>query len=131
VNRVPKVRATDDPICGRCKAKLMPRTPVPAGDADFAQVVEASPIPVLVDFWAPWCGPCRMVAPALEAIARERGGKLKVVKVNTDEAPRLSARFGIRSIPTLALFHDGRLVAQQAGALPKASIELWLRSQAL
>jgi thioredoxin 2 len=118
----------DDPICGRCKQKLMPRAPVAAGDADFAQVVEASPIPVLVDFWAPWCGPCRMVAPALEAIARERGGQLKVVKVNTDEAPRLSARFAIRSIPTLALFVNGRVVAQQAGALPRAHIERWLAS---
>jgi thioredoxin len=126
VNRFPYARRLDDPTCGRCKQKVFPRAPVTATDASWRQEVEESPIPVLVDFWAPWCGPCRAVAPALEAVAQERGGKLKVVKVNVDENPRVAGMHGIRSIPAMKLFRGPLELDQQVGALPKDAIDLWL-----
>ncbi len=123
VNRFPRARAADDPTCGRCGQKVFPRAPVDGSDASFAREVEGCPIPVLVDFWAPWCGPCRAVAPALAQIARERGGRLKVVKVNVDENPRVASRFGIRSIPTMMVFANGRVIDQLQGALPKPQLD--------
>lgn len=125
-NRVPRARVGDDPICGRCKERLFPRKPVTATDATWAEQVERSPLPVLVDFWAPWCGPCRAVAPVLEQIAQERGGKLKVVKVNVDENPRVAGLNGVRSIPALMLFRGPLLVDQQLGAMPKGALDVWL-----
>ena len=126
LNRFPYARRNDDPTCGKCKQKVFPRAPVVATDATWRAVVEDSPIPVLVDFWAPWCGPCRAVAPALEQIAKERGGRLKIVKVNVDENPRISAMHAIRSIPALKLFRGPLELDQQVGALPKEAIEMWL-----
>jgi thioredoxin 2 len=126
LNRFPYARRNDDPTCGRCKQKVFPRKPVVASDDSWRREVEESPLPVLVDFWAPWCGPCRAVAPAVEAIANARGGKMKVVKVNVDENPRLSVRFGIRSIPALAIFRGPLLLDQKVGAMPREAIELWL-----
>ena len=126
VNRFPYARRNDDPTCGKCKHKVFPRAPVVGTDASWRAVVEESPIPVLVDFWAPWCGPCRAVAPALEQIARERAGRVKIVKVNVDENPRISSLHGIRSIPALKLFRGPLEVGQQVGALPKEAIDGWL-----
>jgi thioredoxin 2 len=126
VNRFPYARRNDDPTCGKCKQKVFPRAPVVASDASWKRLVEDSPIPVLVDFWAPWCGPCRAVAPVLEQIARERGGKLKIVKLDVDENPRIAARHQIRSIPALKLFRGPLELDQQVGALPKDAIDLWL-----
>ena len=123
VNRIPRERVGQNPTCGKCKEKIFPRAPVKVTGATFAREVEGSPIPVLVDFWAPWCGPCRVVAPALEAIAGERAGRVKIAKVNVDENQALAARFGIRSIPTLAVFRGGRAVDQLVGAMAKAQIE--------
>jgi thioredoxin 2 len=123
INRIPRARVTDDPKCGRCGQKVFPRRPVTATDANWKAEVEGSPIPVLVDFWAPWCGPCRAIAPVLEQVAAERGGKLKVVKLNVDENPQTAARFGVRSIPTMIVFR-GPLVADQiVGAMPKAQLD--------
>ncbi len=121
-NRVPTT-AKGLPQCAQCHAKLP--WLVNATDADFDAAVATS-VPVLVDLWAPWCGPCRMVAPVLEKLSRQRAGHLKVVKVNVDDNRQLQARFQAMSIPTMLLMRDGAEVARQIGALPQREIERWL-----
>jgi len=113
------------PRCGSCHRDLP--WLVDATAASFDDEVRAS-VPVLVDFWAPWCGPCRIVAPALEQLARERAGSVKVVKVNSDEHPDLAARFAVQGIPLLVLLRDSREIARRAGALPAARLRAWLNS---
>ncbi|HEY1155219.1 MAG TPA: thioredoxin [Arthrobacter sp.] len=122
-NRVP-AQASGHPRCGNCKADLP--WIVAAGDNDFAAVAEQSPVPVLVDFWAAWCGPCRMVSPVLDKLARERPGKLKLVKVDVDKSPGLSRRFDVQAIPTLMVLVDGKVAARQAGAAPAEVLRSWL-----
>src|SRR4029450_8206481 len=116
--------AVGSPLCGNCGAPLP--WVVDAGDDDFADVVEQSTIPVVVDMWAPWCGPCRIVSPALEQLSREFAGKVKLAKVNVDEAPKLSRRFTIQAIPSLLLFQDGEVIARQTGAAPVHTLRSWL-----
>jgi thioredoxin 2 len=128
-NRVSRARLGDRPRCGRCKAPVFPERAVAVSEVDFAREVEASPIPVLVDFWAPWCGPCRVVGPILEQIAGTHAGRLKVAKVNIDENPRLAARFRIQAVPTMVLFRDGAIADEIRGALPRAALEQRLAPQ--
>ena len=122
-NRVPAA-ASGVPRCGKCHQPLP--WVVEAGDDTFAAVVERSPIPVLVDLWAPWCGPCRVLSPVLESLARSYAGRLKLVKVNVDAAPQLSRRFEVRGVPTLAVVDKGRLVSRQTGAAPEPALRAWL-----
>jgi thioredoxin 2 len=122
-NRVPAA-ASGVPQCGNCHAALP--WIADALDDTFAELAEASRIPVLVDLWAPWCGPCRMVSPALESLARSHAGKVKLVKVNVDEAPGLASRFDARSIPTLLVLDRGQVVSRQVGAVPEQALRSWL-----
>jgi thioredoxin 2 len=124
--RVPDARVGEHPKCPRCKAELLTGEPVALATASFAAHIERATLPVLVDFWAPWCGPCRMMAPVLDRTAAARATGLRVAKVNTEEQPQLAERFGIRSIPTLILFRDGREIARQSGAVDAASLSRWL-----
>ena len=118
-----------DPVqCGECKGPIsLPNEPIELKQsADFDRLVAQSSLPVLVDYWAPWCGPCRMVAPELEKVAARQAGQALVVKVNTDVLSDLGQRFGIRSIPTLAVFGGGKELARESGAKPAADIEAFL-----
>jgi thioredoxin 2 len=125
-NRI-QAAAAGVPHCGKC-GRTLPWL-AEAGEADFAEVVEKSPLPVLVDFWAPWCGPCRIVSPIVEQLAGELAGRLKVVKVNTDEEPRLQQRFGVRGIPSLVLIEDGKERDRVVGALGRDALKNWLESR--
>ncbi|MGO9226509.1 thioredoxin [Mycobacterium sp.] len=122
-NRVP-VAAAGTPRCGKC------HQPLPwiadADDTTFREVAEAARIPVLVDLWAPWCGPCRMVSPALEQLARDLAGRVKLVKVNVDTSPRISQQFGAQAIPTLLVLRRGQVAARQTGAAPLAALRSWV-----
>ncbi|MEU6187689.1 thioredoxin [Nocardia sp. NPDC047038] len=123
VNRV-AAAGEGEPRCGNC------HEPLPwiasAGDDDFAEVAEKSSVPVLVDLWATWCGPCRMVSPALEQLARERAGRIKLVKIDVDAAPRTAERFTVRAVPTLLVMDRGEILARQAGAAPAPQLRTWL-----
>jgi thioredoxin 1 len=101
---------------------------VPVTDATFDAEVRNSPVPVVVDFWAEWCGPCRMIGPALEELSEQYGGRVKVAKVNVDENPDVAARLGVRGIPALFVFKDGEVVSNRAGAAPKAALQAWIDS---
>ena len=129
VNRVPQNRLGEGGNCGKCKQPLITGRPVNLNESSFSQHVDKSDIPVLVDFWAEWCGPCKMMAPAFEEAAGQLAPYVRLAKVNTEQAQNLSMRFNIRSIPSLVLFQRGREIARMAGATNAAGIVSWVRQQ--
>ncbi len=127
-NRVPGKRLTEDPKCGKCHEALFTGRPAELSDAGFGKAISRNDIPVVVDFWAEWCGPCKMMAPAFEAAAAELEPRVRFAKLNTETAQATAARLNIQSIPTLALFRDGKEVARQPGAMGKQDIVRWIQS---
>lgn len=128
VNRIPATRIGEGPNCGNCHQPLFSGLPIELTAANFRKQTTRNDIPILVDFWAPWCGPCKMMAPAFEQAAAQIEPRARFAKVNTEAEPVLGAQFGIQSIPTLALFREGREIARQAGALSAADIVRWVKS---
>ncbi len=129
VNRVPSERPANAARCGSCHKPLFAAQPVAVDEAGFERHVRSNGIPVLLDVWAPWCGPCRAMAPAFERAAATLEPRVRLLKLNADEAPDVSARLGVRGIPTMVLFRNGAVVAQTSGAMPAEMIVRWTQEQ--
>jgi thioredoxin 2 len=128
-NRIPPRHLSHTGRCGSCKSPLPPLSePLDVDDTGFAQVVAEAKVPILTDFWAEWCGPCRMAAPEVRELAREMAGKALVLKVDTEKHPQVAARFGVQSIPNFVVLRDGRVVFQRAGLAPRAEMRRWLET---
>ncbi len=130
INRLPRERLDDAPQCGKCHQALFSGHPVALNEAGFQRHVDKNDLPVVVDFWAPWCGPCLSMAPEFEKAAKLLEPTVRFAKINTEEVQALSQRFNIRSIPTMALFRGGREVARQSGAMGAQAIASWVKSHA-
>ena len=127
-NRVAAQRLVDHGTCGRCKGALFEGHPLELNSGNFDAHIGRSELPIVVDFWAPWCGPCRSMAPAFEQVARDLEPTIRLAKLNTENEPQLASRFAIRSIPTLAIFRGGREIARQSGAMDAGGLTRWIRS---
>ena len=130
VNRVPGARLQEGPKCGRCHAPVLDGTPVELSEADFDAFVGRNDLPVVVDFWAEWCGPCKMMAPAFAQVAREQRVQFRLAKLDTETSPAIAGRYAIRSIPTLILFRHGQEVDRAVGALDAGRLRAWLQRHA-
>ncbi|WP_233505915.1 thioredoxin TrxC [Rhodoferax lacus] len=128
VNRIPAERHGKEINCGKCHLPLFGSAPLSVNQAAFSIQIAKSDLPVVVDFWAPWCGPCKAMAPAFTQVSARMDSRARFIKVNTDDEQALGAQYGIRSIPTLAIFQSGKEIARIAGALPAASLEQWVNS---
>jgi thioredoxin 2 len=129
INRIATLRLEDQPKCGKCHTRLFTATPMELTAANFQKHISRNDIPVLVDFWAPWCGPCKMMGPAFEQAAKQLEPAIRLAKLNTESEQAIGTQYGIRSIPTITLFKNGQELARQAGAMGTTDIVRWVKSQ--